>query len=135
MKRPCIPFVYGRIVTGYEFVNRQSEVERLYTNLSAGLNTILISPRRWGKSSLVNRVVERIARADSQIRVCQFDLFNIRTEREFYVSLTREVLRSISARWEDGIKNGKNFLKNIIPRFRGGINPIFERWLTRIYFQ
>lgn len=29
MKKTLVPFVYGRIVTGYEFVNRESEVERV----------------------------------------------------------------------------------------------------------
>lgn len=126
MKKTLIPFVYGRIVTGYEFVNRESEIERLSINLTSGLNTILISPRRWGKSSLVNRVVERISKADSQVKVCRLDLFNIRTEREFYESFTSEVLRSTSGKWEDWIENGKSFLKSIIPRFSVGIDPVHD---------
>ena len=126
MKKPLIPFVYGRIVSGTEFVNRDSELERLTTNLTSGLNTILISPRRWGKSSLVHKAVEKIARANTPVKICRLDLFNIRTEREFYESFVREVLRSTSGKWEDWIFHGKNFLKSIVPRFSVGTDPLHD---------
>ncbi|QOI96693.1 MAG: ATP-binding protein [Flammeovirgaceae bacterium] len=126
MKKTLVPFVYGRIVTGYEFVNRESEVERLRLNLTSGQNTILISPRRWGKSSLVHRVIEKIVGENDQIKVSQLDLFNIRTERDFYESFAREVLRSTSTKWEDWIENGKKFIKSITPRFSIGIDPAHD---------
>jgi AAA+ ATPase superfamily predicted ATPase len=121
-----IPFVYGRIVTGSEFVNREAELERLTINLQSGLNTILISPRRWGKSSLVNRAVEKISKTDSVLKVCRLDLFNIRTEKEFYESFVREVLRSTSGKWEEWISHGKNFLKSMVPRFSVGTDPVHD---------
>lgn len=124
--KKAIPFVYGRIVTGSEFVNRESELKRLTTNLQSGLNTILISPRRWGKSSLVNRAVERISKADNALKVCRLDMFNIRTEKEFYESFVREVLRSTSGKWEEWISHGKNFLKSMVPRFSVGTDPLHD---------
>jgi AAA+ ATPase superfamily predicted ATPase len=33
---------------------------RLYNNLLQGINTMIISPRRWGKSSLVEKVINDI---------------------------------------------------------------------------
>jgi hypothetical protein len=126
MRKAHIPFVYGRIVAGSEFVNRESEIARLHLNLRSGINTILISPRRWGKSSLVHRVIEKIAEEDLRIKVVKLDLFNIRTEREFYERFTREVLRSTSSKWEDWISTGKSLLKSIIPRFSVGIDPIHD---------
>ena len=46
-------FVYGVAVTGYHFIGREAETCRLKANFEGGINTILISPRRWGKTSLV----------------------------------------------------------------------------------
>jgi hypothetical protein len=50
------PFKYGKVVTGDYFINRTDDIKRIQNNISAGINTILISPRRWGKSSLVKQI-------------------------------------------------------------------------------
>ena len=46
------PFSFGKIINGDEFLNREAERKQLYANFPGQVNTILISPRRWGKSSL-----------------------------------------------------------------------------------
>ncbi len=125
-KKRLIPFVFGRIVSGATFVNREREGERLVTNLRSGLNTIIISPRRWGKSSLVSKAVTELLKTDKKTKICQLALFNIRTEKEFYESFVREVLRSTSGKWEEWILNGKNFLKNMVPRFSVGTDPFHD---------
>ncbi len=43
-------FVYGVAVTDYNFTGRKDESRRLETNIKSGINTILISPRRYGKT-------------------------------------------------------------------------------------
>ena len=48
-----IPFIYGTTVSVYSFTNREEESLKLKKNLLGGVNTTIISPRRWGKSSLV----------------------------------------------------------------------------------
>jgi AAA+ ATPase superfamily predicted ATPase len=122
MKHPQIPFLFGRVVSSPHFINREDELDRLKKNLISGLNTILISPRRWGKSSLVNKVVEQLS-GEPKVRFCMLDLFNIRTEKEFYEVYTREVLRCSSSKWEDWIETTKTFLKGIVPRFSFGPDP------------
>ena len=54
------PFRFGQIVSPEYFVGRQSELASLVTDLSAGVNVVLIAPRRYGKSSLVVRALERL---------------------------------------------------------------------------
>ena len=49
-------FVYGVAVTDYNFTGREEETRRLRLNFENGINSILISPRRWGKTSLVDHV-------------------------------------------------------------------------------
>ena len=50
-----IPFVYGKIVADSDFTDREEETRKLVDNFRSQTNTAIISPRRWGKSSLVNR--------------------------------------------------------------------------------
>jgi hypothetical protein len=56
------PFVYGEIVPAESFVGRELELHRLATDLADGQKVFLISPRRYGKSSLVRQAFETLAR-------------------------------------------------------------------------
>ena len=56
------PFVYGEVVPPTAFVAREAELERLTGDLLAGQKVFLISPRRYGKSSLVARALAAAAK-------------------------------------------------------------------------
>src|SRR6187549_1520938 len=56
------PFVYGEIVPGESFVDREVALDRLIGDLSAGQKVFLISPRRYGKSSLVRQALTALGR-------------------------------------------------------------------------
>jgi hypothetical protein len=56
------PFIYGEIVPRYAFADREAELDRLIADLAAAQKVFLISPRRYGKSSLVRRALDALAR-------------------------------------------------------------------------
>src|SRR5262245_64553951 len=56
------PFVYGEVVPASAFVDREEELDRLIGDLQAGQKVFLISPRRYGKSSLVRQALRAAAR-------------------------------------------------------------------------
>jgi len=56
------PFVYGEVVPGEAFVDREVELDRLIGDLAGGQKVFLISPRRYGKSSLVRQALDGLAR-------------------------------------------------------------------------
>jgi uncharacterized protein len=56
------PFVYGEIVSAAAFADREQERARLGQDLAEGQKVFLISPRRYGKSSLVRDVLRGLAR-------------------------------------------------------------------------
>jgi hypothetical protein len=56
------PFVYGEVVPASSFVNREVELDRLTRDLMAGQKVFLISPRRYGKSSLVSQALRAAAK-------------------------------------------------------------------------
>lgn len=109
------PFTFGKIAVEKDFTNREKETERLFQNFTSSTNTILISPRRWGKSSLVNKVSKLVKEKNNKIRFCFIDLNSIRGEEQFYEILATEVLKTSSVKIENIIDNAKKFLGRVIP--------------------
>jgi hypothetical protein len=56
------PFVYGEVVPSAAFVDRVAELDRLVGDLAAGQKIFLISPRRYGKSSLIRQALAAMDR-------------------------------------------------------------------------
>ena len=56
------PFVYGEVVPAAAFVDRLDELDRLVRDLGSGQKVFLISPRRYGKSSLIHQALRAVAR-------------------------------------------------------------------------
>jgi len=111
-----IPFQYGRVVRGNNFTNRKKEIALISANFINLVSTIIISPRRWGKSSLVRRAAASAARKDKTIKVCYLDLYKVRTEEDFYQLLTNELLRSTTSKASEIGNNIKRFFKQLVPR-------------------
>ena len=68
------PFIFGVATSGDNFTDREKETERLLLNFQHGVNTVLISPRRWGKTSLVQKACH-LAQSD-KLKVVYLDIFS-----------------------------------------------------------
>lgn len=110
------PFVYGKIASSDYFTNRSDEIKKLTANFQSMVNTILISPRRWGKSSLVRKAAEITQEKEPAIRFCFIDMYNVRTEEQFYRLLSQNVLKTSSSRFEEIVETSRKFLTRIIPK-------------------
>ncbi len=119
MAKHIIPFTFGSIILESDFVNRQTDIAQLQQAFLAGVNTIIISPRRWGKSSLVERVTSSL-KNHKKLIICKLDLFNIRSEEEFFTALANEVLRATASKWDDFIALAKLFLTQLMPQISLG---------------
>lgn len=116
------PFVFGRAAEGTYFTDREEDARRLTTNLTHGIHTILISPRRWGKTSLVKKVISEVGRPD--IQIVFIDIFQCKTEYEFYKTFANEVVKQTSSKIEEWVETAKSFLSNISPKFSFGSDPM-----------
>jgi len=56
------PFEYSDPVTGDSFADRRAELQTLTSRMLAGQNVVLISPRRYGKTSLIMNAQVRVRR-------------------------------------------------------------------------
>ncbi len=116
------PFVFGKAAEGTFFTDRAEDAKRLDANLTHGINTILISPRRWGKTSLVKKVISDIKRPD--IRPVFIDIFQCKSEYEFYHTFATAVIKQTSTKLEEWVETAKSFLSNISPKFSFGPDPM-----------
>jgi AAA+ ATPase superfamily predicted ATPase len=110
------PFIFGKLATQIEFTDREKETAHLASNFSSLVNTIILSPRRWGKTSLVGRVSELLGNKEPDLKICHIDLFNVRTEEGFYIALATEIIKATSTKWEERAQNAKEFLAQLLPR-------------------
>ena len=109
------PFVYGRIADKQNFTDRKDEVALLSQNFSSLINTVIISPRRWGKTSLVNKCARLLSGKNKDILVCQVDIFNCRTEEQFYTAYANALMRVSTSAWEEFVAGVKKYLGRMAP--------------------
>lgn len=77
------PFKFGKEVSGYQFYDRKSDADSLHRKLADGsTNVVLFAPRRYGKTSLVVKVLEQLATEDGIDGIC-FDMMRIPTLARF----------------------------------------------------
>ncbi len=119
------PFKFGKLAEGAHFVDRDRERKRLRGNILTGVNTILISPRRYGKSSLVQQMAKDLAK-DRHIRFAQVDLFEVRDEREMLERITEAVITAASSTLEERLRDLKRFVQAVVPKVSLGNDPTQE---------
>jgi len=122
------PFVFGRKAVGEKFTDRESETKRLVSNFQNKVNTVLISPRRWGKSSLVKKACDLVA--NEKTIVIQLDAFGIRDPKDFYTLLTTEVIKNTSGKVETWLENIRKFISRLSPKVSFGADPLSTFELT-----
>jgi AAA+ ATPase superfamily predicted ATPase len=89
------PFVYGGIVTGDAFCDREKELEELLEDIQAGQNVIIYSQRRFGKTSLMRKLLDEAHKKD--IVTVYVDLYPISTLGELIEDYARAIAQSLSA--------------------------------------
>lgn len=118
------PFVFGVRVEGDTFTDRKEETNRLKMNFLYGVNTILISPRRMGKTSLVEKVSSMVE--CESLKIAKIDAFGCRSENDFINAFATAVVRATSTKWEEWIENTKTFLSRFIPKISIGQDPLSD---------
>ena len=118
------PFIFGRSVTGQYFTDREQETTKLVNNFKYGVNTILISPRRYGKTSIVKRAIEKSRHED--LLIVFADIFSSRNPEEFCRIFADCLIKQTSSKIEEWVADAKRFLSGLAPRFNISPDPMGE---------
>ncbi len=105
------PFVYGEVVPAASFVDRIDELDRLVRDLSSGQKVFLISPRRYGKSSLIRQALRAVARTGAQ--TTEVTVSSYSSYLAFLEGYTRSLLEM-----QSGWDKARTWLKNAISSAR-----------------
>ncbi len=120
------PFKYGGVVSGQYFYDRQKECKLIKNDLRNGNNLVMYAPRRYGKTSLIKKVLEELETED--IKTIYIDFFNITNKKRFLEIYSLKILQKNKFSVENGIRIFRNFVKSITPSvtFDDKGNPQFQ---------
>src|SRR5258708_4708558 len=106
------PRRYGELIQDGAFCTRRSEVNRIHQAFKDAQSLILISPRRWGKSSLID---VSVARYKGKHRVAKLDCFGITSEEQFMETYLKVILKASHTKLQDFTSTAKKFISSMIP--------------------
>lgn len=85
------PFIYNNFVTGPDFISRQHELSMLTSMIKERRNILIYEPAKSGKQSIVQQSFQKLRQDAQKYKVCEINLFNIRTEealfQKYFISL------------------------------------------------
>jgi hypothetical protein len=119
------PFRYGDIVEGDYFTNRSIELRDLRGALESGQNVILISPRRFGKSSLVKRALEGVR---ARVLSTYIDLGEVSTKRRLVEVLAQRMHEDLESRGAAAKRRLGEAIRNLHPNLRYTLDQAGSHW-------
>ena len=112
MPAPPNPFVFGEIIEEPDFVDRTTELTELVRDLADGQKVFLLSPRRFGKSSLVALALLKLKKR--HIRTASLTVSSYATYAQFLEKFAEKILRAAGP-WER--------VKDWVTRFGRSVKP------------
>jgi hypothetical protein len=115
------PFSYTGIVRGAAFCNRQTEQTELLKFIKGSQNVLLYSHRRYGKSSLIYKLFNRLERQRPKIDTLYVELYGTLSEKDF-VSAILASLSQIESKLEKLVKLVRSAIRSV--KLGMSIDPI-----------
>ncbi|HQO06388.1 MAG TPA: hypothetical protein PKW84_09715, partial [Fervidobacterium sp.] len=100
------PFKFGVVVKSADFCDREVEMGEIESDIASGINTTIISPRRYGKTSLILNLFDRLEGIES----VYIDLMGITSINDFLDVYAHAFLEKIG-----GMQRFFELAKKIIP--------------------
>lgn len=107
------PFVYGEKVKGEYFCNREEEIKELSSEISSGQNIMIYSPRRYGKTSLIDEVLDALDKKG--LLTVYIDLFPVISDEDFVRISLKSISFLISRHSKNILGKIRTFFKRISP--------------------
>lgn len=112
------PFIYQGYVSPEYFCDRTEETEELIANLQNGRNTVLISPRRIGKTGLIKNAFYRLKELEKDAKCIYIDIFATKNQHDFVQLLGTAIAQEVMSRERQAMKR--------LLEFFGSWRPVFS---------
>jgi len=89
------PFRYGALALDEAFTNREDEIRELTRDILNGQDVVVLAPRRYGKTSLVWRVVQEVVK--KKVLVAQVNLMTTPTKERLAEKLADSIYENIAS--------------------------------------
>jgi AAA+ ATPase superfamily predicted ATPase len=106
------PFRFGQVVSGDLFCNRKSEIKQITRDLSGGQSIVLYSPRRYGKTSLLQAASKELR--NKNILYGKADFFACNSSDKVVHAVSRATAEAII----DDLKSIEKFIKSAAQIFK-----------------
>lgn len=113
------PFIFGEVVKDAGFIDRKTELETIAKDLSDGQKVFLIAPRRYGKTSLILAVAEKLKARG--IKVIYLDLFRTASVEQFAAALGKAAAEMKKLDFTGTVNFIRDFISGLRPQF--SVNP------------
>jgi len=108
------PFSYGKIVRDQQFYDRKEPFSTILHTISGGNNVVLYAPRRYGKSSLVMKVMQELERKGTP---CVYlDLMRACSADDFIRLYARNIYKRQASLFEKGLQQVMEWMKRLRPQ-------------------
>ncbi|MBP2671798.1 MAG: putative prokaryotic ATPase [candidate division NC10 bacterium] len=108
------PFRFGSVVSGEDFADRRRELAELGRELAGGQHVFLLSPRRYGKTSLILTLLARL-RAQGLL-TAYVDVFRATTAAQLLELTAQTVLRGVESKPEKVLRLAVDLLGKLRPQ-------------------
>jgi AAA+ ATPase superfamily predicted ATPase len=105
------PFSYGSPVADPHFAGRGPELDALISRIENGINVVVTAPRRYGKTSLLNRAADRVAASGGSI--LRDNLLRIPSLEALAGRLASEAYLLSAGPWRRAAQTVPEFLKRL----------------------
>lgn len=91
------PFIYNNIVSGPDFIARTSELDLISKLIKEHKCAVIYEPAKNGKQSFIQQAFQKIRYESYKYKVCNINLFNVRTEELLYHKLEKALLETFNS--------------------------------------
>ena len=89
------PFRYGALALDEAFTNREDEIRELSRDILNGQDVVVLAPRRYGKTSLVWRVIQEVVK--KKVLVAQVNLMTTPTKERLAEKLADAIYENVAS--------------------------------------
>lgn len=112
------PFIYKGYVSPEYFCDRTEETEEMIANMRNGRNTTLISPRRIGKTGLIQNTFYHLRKVDKDAVCIYIDIFATKNQHDFVELFGTAIAQHVLSYQQKALKR--------LLEFFGSWRPVFS---------